>query len=156
MTGGRRRDRHGRGLRGRLLSPVAELADGGPPVPVRAWRSRRDRFDDLVRDAVEDLLPRWREALADVELAVEDVPDTRAGAQPPEGLVADETAGGPVPLGRLLRAGPGQPARLVVYRRPLEARGGDLDDLASLVHEVVVDLVAELLGVDPDEVDPEG
>jgi predicted Zn-dependent protease with MMP-like domain len=42
----------------------------------------------------------------------------------------------------------------VVYRRPLEARAADRGDLADLVHDVVVDQVARLLGLDPDEVDP--
>jgi predicted Zn-dependent protease with MMP-like domain len=46
------------------------------------------------------------------------------------------------------------PARIVVYRRPVEtiARGSDPVDV---VHEVMVEQVALLLGVDPDEVDPE-
>ena len=46
--------------------------------------------------------------------------------------------------------------RVVVYRRPLEARAADQSDLADLVHDVVVDQVARLLGLDPDEVDPPG
>jgi predicted Zn-dependent protease with MMP-like domain len=76
-----------------------------------------------------------------------------------EDVVADETAGGAVPLGRLLAAslddkGMPSPARIVVYRRPLEARAVDRLDLADLVHDVVVDQVARLLGMDPDDVDP--
>jgi predicted Zn-dependent protease with MMP-like domain len=62
-----------------------------------------------------------------------------------------------VPLGRLLPADPSQvasPPRVVVYRRPLEARASDRGDLGELVHEVVVDQVAQLLGLDPDVVDP--
>jgi hypothetical protein len=42
----------------------------------------------------------------------------------------------------------------VVYRRPLEARAADRLDLAELVREVVVDQVARLLQVDPEDVDP--
>jgi predicted Zn-dependent protease with MMP-like domain len=42
----------------------------------------------------------------------------------------------------------------VVYRRPLEARAVDRLDLADLVHDVVVDQVARLLGMDPDDLDP--
>ncbi len=41
----------------------------------------------------------------------------------------------------------------MVYRRPLEARAADRLDLADLVHDVVVDQVARLLGLDPDDVD---
>ncbi len=116
------------------------------------WSSRSDRFDELVRDAIASLERRWSAELSEVEFAVEDVPPPETGSE--AGVVADETAGGPVPLGRLLPAGAGAPARVVVYRRPLEARGHGRHDLADLVHEVVVDQVAQLLGLDPDVVDP--
>ena len=39
-------------------------------------------------------------------------------------------------------------------RLTLEARATDRGDLADLVHDVVVDQVARLLHLDPDEVDP--
>ena len=58
-----RRDRHGRGLRGRLV-----------PAGVPLARSRAEQFDDLVLDAVEDIERRWERELAGVEFAVEDVP----------------------------------------------------------------------------------
>lgn len=153
----RRRDRHGRGLRGPLLPARARV--GAAHVLVPGFRSRADRFDDLVRLAFEELEARWPDELGDVELAVEEVPPPAAldqvgepGAQ--QGLVADDTPGGAVPLGRLRRPAGGAAARVVVYRRPVEVRGHDRQDLAALVHEVVVDLVAELLGVDPEDVDP--
>jgi predicted Zn-dependent protease with MMP-like domain len=41
----------------------------------------------------------------------------------------------------------------VLYRRPLEFRAVDRDDLADLVHNVVIEQVANLLGVDPDDLD---
>lgn len=160
MTGRRssRRDRHGRGLRGPLLPREVLLA--GRRVPVPAAQTRSQRFDELVLDAVEQLEERWAEQLRGVEFAVEDVPPVPAD---PAGwvydadVVTDDTAGGAVPLGRLLPAGrdaAGEPTspRVVVYRRPLEARAGDRLELAERVHEVVVDQVARLLGLDPDEV----
>jgi predicted Zn-dependent protease with MMP-like domain len=145
-----RRERHGRGLRGRLLAPRVEV--GGRTVVVPAARSRSERFDDLVRDAIADLEGRWHDELEGVEFAVEDVPPPDSGWD--DGVVADETAGGPVPLGRLLPAAPGVPPRVVLYRRPLEARASGRADLGDLVHEVVVDQVAQLLGLDPDVIDP--
>ena len=148
----RRRDRHGRGVRGRLLAPTAHV--NGREVAVPLWRSRSDRFDDLVRDAINDLELRWSRELDGVEFAVEDVPPPDTGFD--EGVVADETAGGPVPLGRLLLGDRQNPSRVVVYRRPLEARASDRADLGELIHEVVVDQVAQLLGLDPDVIDPPG
>ncbi len=127
-----RRDRRGRGLRGRLLASS-----------VPAARTRSERFDDLVLDAVEDLDPRWREPLSRVEVAVEDVPP--ADPSPWEA--------GEVPLGRVFPADRGLPPRVVLYRRPVEARSqGDLD-LADLVRTVVVEQLAHVLGVSPRELD---
>jgi len=123
------------------------------PVTVPLSRSRAEQFDDLVLDAVDELPDRWREQLADVEFAVEEVPPELPAYD------ADVLEDSQIPLARLLprrhgSGGTGTPPRIVVYRRPLEARAIDRDDLADLVLEVVVEQVANLLGVDPDEVHP--
>ncbi|MFD3658614.1 metallopeptidase family protein [Streptomyces sp. NPDC058620] len=123
----RRRDRHGRGMRG----PVAP-----PQVPMSA--SRSETFRDLVQDSVERLERRWPQ-LADVDFQVLDVP---------------VTLGDTVPLGRAVSAGKGQPAQVIVYRRPVEIRTKSRDERALLVHEIVVEQVAELLGLAPESVDP--
>jgi predicted Zn-dependent protease with MMP-like domain len=61
-----------------------------------------------------------------------------------------------VPLSRLYRAGMGEIAAplIVVYRRPLESRASRPEDLADLIHDVVVEQVARMLGSSPDEIDP--
>ncbi|MGI8681783.1 MAG: metallopeptidase family protein [Mycobacteriales bacterium] len=142
----RRRDRHGRGLRGPLVPPGVPLA-----------RSRSEQFDDLVLDAVEHLEVRWETELAHVEFAVEEVP--RIGAAPSAGEdltgVGEELTGDDgVPLARLLPGSGETPSRIVVYRRPIEARAPDRGELADLVHDVIVEQVARLLGLDPDAIDP--
>ncbi|UZN05366.1 metallopeptidase family protein [Cellulomonas sp. S1-8] len=129
----RRRDRRGRGPRGPVL-----------PMSTPAYRTRAERFDDLVLDAVEDLERRWARQLDGAEFAVEDVPPSNP---------APWEHGG-VPLGRYFPADSGLPHRVVVYRRPVEARASDAADLADLVRDVVVEQVAHLLGRSPDEVDP--
>ncbi len=141
------------------MPPTVTVGDRVLRVP--AAQTRGERFDDLVLDAVEDLEQRWARELEGVEFAVEDVPAVPLEGDLPldDDVVADETAGGAVPLGRLLPAavdarGRRTAPRIVVYRRPLEARATDADDLADLVHDVVVDQVARLLHLDPDEVDP--
>jgi len=132
----RRRDRRGRGLRGRLVPPHVPLS-----------QTKAERFDELVLDAVEHLEEHWSDELSKLEFAVEDVP-------PPES-VSDDV----IPLSRMLPAvsdgsGGKQPARLVVYRRPIEARAVDQTDLADLVLDVVVNELARHLGIDPDTIDP--
>lgn len=142
------RDRRGRGLRGALV----------PPEVPRA-RSRAEQFDDLVLDAVEHLEGRWGSELDGVEFAVEDVPRVTHASAEEMVYGTDVLEDGNVPLARLIPAGrdregaPTQP-RIVLYRRPLELRALDRPDLADLVHDVVVEQVANLLGLDPDEVDP--
>ncbi|MER7001052.1 metallopeptidase family protein [Streptomyces sp. NPDC000410] len=123
----RRRDRHGRGMRG----PVAP-----PQVPLSA--SRAETFRDLVQDSVERLERRWPQ-LSDVEFLVMEVPGS-----------LDET----VPLGSSVPAAKERPARIIVYRRPVEIRTKNRDERALLVHEVVVEQVAELMGLSPESVDP--
>lgn len=129
----RRRDRRGRGLRGPVIPPN-----------LPGHRTRAERFDDHVLDAVERLERRWSRQLTGTEFAVEEVP-----ASSP----APWEHGG-VPLGRYFPADAGLPARIVVYRRPTESRAVDDADLADLVNDILVEQVAHLLGRRPEEVDP--
>ncbi|GAA3372170.1 metallopeptidase family protein [Streptomyces sannanensis] len=123
-----------------MRGPVAP-----PQVPLAA--SRAETFRDLVQDSVERLERRWPQ-LADVEFLVLDVPLMLEGDDP--GSWSDEA----VPLGRAVPAGKEQPARIFVYRRPVEIRTKSRDERALLVHEVVVEQVADLLGLAPESVDP--
>jgi predicted Zn-dependent protease with MMP-like domain len=118
----------------------------GPMLPaeVPAARSRAETFDDLVLAMVERLESRFGDQLDGTEFAVEDVP-------PSDPAPWED---GAVPLGRCFPADSGQPARVVVYRRPVESRAVDPDDLADLVRDVVVEQVAHLLGRAPEDVDP--
>jgi predicted Zn-dependent protease with MMP-like domain len=137
----RRRDRHGRGVRGRLVPP-------GVPL----YRTRSQQFDDMVLDAVARLESRWETELAGVEFAVQEVPE-------PDELVDDSS---PLPLARTVAATPhtddpahpAAPARIIVYRRPLMARSESDSELSDLVFDVVVEEFAGFLGLDPDSVDP--
>jgi len=138
----RRRDRHGRGIRGSVA-----------PREVPLNRSRAETFDDLVLDAMEDVESAVEDdqallsAVAAVDLGVEDVPPAEA--------LERAAAGGELPLARSDRAVRGRPARLVLYRRPIELRGSDLVDRGELVHDVVVEQLADLLDVPVDRLDPE-
>ena len=102
------------------------------------------QFDELVLDAATRLETRVGQELGDVEFAVEDVPP--GDAAPWE--AAD------IPLGRLFAAHGKVPARIVVYRRPVETRANDRRELVGLVNDVVVEQVAAMLEVDPHELDP--
>jgi predicted Zn-dependent protease with MMP-like domain len=137
----RRRDRHGRGLRGRLVPPAVPL-----------YRTRSQQFDDMVLDAVARLDARWEAELTGVEFAVQEVPEA-------DELTDDSV---PLPLARTVPgspeardpARPATPARIIVYRRPLLARAENDGELSDLVFDVVVEEFADFLGIEPESVDP--
>jgi predicted Zn-dependent protease with MMP-like domain len=118
----------------------------GPLVPsdLPLGRTRAEGFEDLVIDAVERIERRWEDAMASVQVVIEDVP--------PEPEQGDEVA---VPLGRAEPAAPGRSAALVVYRRPIEGRSAPGPARAALVLDVVIEEVADLLGLEPSTVDPD-
>ncbi|MFD3506332.1 metallopeptidase family protein [Nocardia sp. NPDC058666] len=141
--------RRGRGVRGPMLPPT-----------VPAWRTRGQKFDRLVLEAFAPLDTRWHDRLTKLDIAVDDVPKIRPlhpdSVTWPDEVVAD----GPVPLSRLIpagvdRHGAATRARVVLFRKPLELRAADPDDLVELLREVLVQQIATYLGVDPDLIDPE-
>jgi predicted Zn-dependent protease with MMP-like domain len=146
----RRRDRRGRGLRGLIY-----------PTSTPASRTRAEKFDALVLEALEPIELRWGSELSELDLAVDEVPEVDETSPEDvvwgQGVLADVG----VPLARLVPAGvdpDGLPsrARIVLYRRPLEARARGGEDLADLLHEVLVEQVAEYLNIEPDAVDGGG
>jgi predicted Zn-dependent protease with MMP-like domain len=128
------------------------------PSTTPAARTRAEKFDAMVLEALEPIELRWGSELADLDLAVDEVPEVDR-TSPDEvvwgqGVLADVG----VPLAQLVPAGvdpEGLPsrARIVIYRRPLEARARGGADLADLLHEVLVEQVAEYLNIEPDAVD---
>lgn len=131
---GRRRDRHGRGLRGPLLPPTLPGA-----------RSRAEHFDDLVLAVVDRLERRLGNELDGVEFAVEEVPPSAPAPW----------EHGSVPLGRYFPADSpaGLAHRIVVYRRPVVGRADGPDDLAALLRDVLVEQIAHMLGRAPEDID---
>jgi predicted Zn-dependent protease with MMP-like domain len=110
---------------------------------VRPRPDRREQFDKLVLGIVTDVDRRWHDRLGLVEYAVEDTP-----------LIPDDWDDDTVPLSSLIRGTGARPTRLVLFRRPIEQRGATREELEALVLTVVVEQVAELLGMDAEDVDP--
>src|SRR5262249_48431367 len=126
----KRGSRH-RELRGPLLPPT-----------VPGWRSRAERFDMAVLEAYEPIEQRWQERVSALDVAVDEIPrispnDPDSVQWPPE-VVAD----GPIALARLIPAGVdvrgnATRARIVLFRKPIERRAKDTDELAELLHELL-------------------
>jgi predicted Zn-dependent protease with MMP-like domain len=117
---------------------------GAPLGPVPAHCSRREQFEQVALEVMSDVESRWTEELAPVELAVEDIPLL------PRTWVAPR-----VPLSSLVPATAVTPPRLVLYRRPIEHRAESRLDLEALVLTVVVEQLADYLGVPAEDVHPD-
>lgn len=130
----RRRDRHGRGLRGPLLLP-----------PLPAARSRSERFDDLVVESADRLEDIWGAAMDRVQFAVEEIPSDL------EKLVR---LGEHAPLASFRAAQDRQAATITVYRRPIQHCTENEEELREVVHDAVVEQVAIFLNLSPESVDP--
>ena len=104
----------------------------------------RELFDQVAVDVMRDVESRWPEELAAVELAVEDIPVL------PHTWVAPR-----VPLASLVPATQVVPPRLVLFRRPIEHRAETQADLEALLLTVVVEQLADYLGVPAEDVHPD-
>lgn len=131
----RTRDRRSRGMRGPGVLPRRPGRPEG--------RSRRERFDALVLDVVQSLDERWHDRLGLVEYVVEEAPLVPIGGDGPV-----------VPLASVVPGSGTRPARLVVFRQPVERRSDGPEATRALVLTVVIEQLAELLGIPPHEVDP--
>src|SRR5206468_2125219 len=106
-------------MRGILLPPSAP-----------AWRTRAERFDDAILDAVESLERRAGKKVSKIEFAVEEVPPE---AVDPTARTYDDESG--VVLASAWPATRSEPARVVLYRRPIESRAPHQEDLEDFVRE---------------------
>lgn len=131
----RRRDRHGR-HKGLPVLP--------PSLP--GFRTRSELFDQMVMDAVVEAGQHWPEAVATIEFAVDDVPLIRADDEGDTSDVVDNgvTLTRYVPAG-VDRRGQTTKPRIVVYRRPLEARS-DPAGLSRFIADVLGEQMRAVFG----------
>jgi len=127
----RRRDRHGRGIRGPLAGPNPWT---GRPVPLRR-PSRVDYFNHCVTSAMADIAAVAPDALSGVVVGVEEVPHLNVA-----------WSGDRVPLSAALEPGRGQTAQIVIFERPLEHRARSRAELRRLVHRTIVEQLSTLTG----------
>lgn len=129
----KRRDWHGRGMRGPVLVP-------GIP----AWRTRSDQFDQALAAEIAAYRRLHPTALARLDFGVLDVPEYEP---------APWEHG--VPLARLLPFE--RPAkitgRIIFYRMPILRAAARHGDTRMFLHMVVTEQLASALGRDPDEFD---
>ncbi|MBW8173673.1 metallopeptidase family protein [Ornithinimicrobium sp. Arc0846-15] len=102
--------------------------------------SRSRRFDETVLDAIHRVAHRAPKDVVLPEIAVEDVP-------PSDPAPWEDS----VPLGRLFPAQGHNQARLVIYRRPVEAAARSWPETEAVVLHVVAEQIAQMAGIDPED-----
>ncbi|MGL5406515.1 MAG: metallopeptidase family protein [Propionibacteriaceae bacterium] len=132
------RERHGRGMRGPLstANPIT-----GEAAPRQRQRTAENYFTYVVKTAVSRIQKSCPEGLKDVSIGIEDVPQL------------SESWDEAIPLAAALEKTSHNPAQIVVYRRPLELRAQDRNDLALLVHRTIVEQLSAITGLEPSTID---
>ncbi|MCF2705918.1 metallopeptidase family protein [Arcanobacterium haemolyticum] len=128
----RRRDRHGRGMRGPIV-----------PFTVPAWRTRADKFDDIITSELLEYRRRLGDELAHIDVGVLDVPEPPAPWE--DG----------VPLARFLPFE--KPARItgriIFYRMPILRAAMRSEDPRLFIHDVVTEQLADAINRSADDID---
>ncbi|MFF5793500.1 metallopeptidase family protein [Paeniglutamicibacter sp. NPDC012692] len=132
----RKRNRHGRGRRGPMLD--ARLPGA---------RTREEHFEDLLVESAERLADRWGDRVTAIDFRLMLVPNAKV-------LAKVQATGSRVPWATSRPGRPGRPERITVYRRPIEQACPVPAELAEFVHMAVVEQLAELWAMDPQDIDP--
>ena len=140
----RKRDRHGRGIRGPL---ALDNRLTSRPAPVRLAPSRVDYFLDCLDDSIARIESTCPDAIRGVDIGIEPVPSPAAMRQ---GMNEHNA----IPLAGAIDSANNSPARVILYERPIEHRAVDREDLATLVHRTLVEQLASLTGHSILEIDP--
>ncbi|KMY23045.1 hypothetical protein SAMN05421878_103143 [Actinobaculum suis] len=130
---GRRRDRHGRGIRGPFL-----------PFTLPAWRTRAEKFDDVIAYELATYRMVLGEKMDGLDFGILDVP-SEDPAPWEDGI----------PLARYLPFEPGGEitGRLIFYRLAILQSARRAPDCHLFIHQVVTQQLASALGEFPEDID---
>lgn len=128
------RDRHGRGQRIPMF---------GTRLP--RYRTRSGMFDDLVVSQIRRLSDAWPELVSPLQFAVEDVPPSSPAPWEDEPQLDSQA----------FPQEHGMPARIVLYRMPLQSRAPNRMELQLAIRDELVARMAEIYGRRPEEIDPD-
>lgn len=105
------------------------------PVPLQR-PNRTEFFTECVSDAIAEIERVNLAAFSGIDVGIEDVP-----------LLTTKWSGDRVPMSAGLEGRRGEPAKLVVYQRPLEHRARSRADLRELVHRTIVEQLSAMTGM---------
>ena len=115
----------------------------------------RQKFSELVEEALGDIPGRFRDAMQNVALVVEDEPSQELlddmGMGPGETLLG-LYHGTPLPQ-RSWDYGNALPDRISIYQRPIEAQcGGDEEEIRDCIAETVIHEFGHYFGLSEDQI----
>jgi predicted Zn-dependent protease with MMP-like domain len=124
-----------------MLAPPRSLA--GPRLRARRPTLPSEFFFECVSEAIKDVAQHCPEALAHVDIGVEEVPDVVDlwPQRVPLAMARDAT------LDRL--------AQVVLYRRPIEFRCSNRSQVRELVFTTVVEQLSQVTGIPVEQLDPD-
>lgn len=115
----------------------------------------RDRFQQLVEDALAGIPRRFRAAMKNVAVIVEDEPAAdilqEMEIEPPDSLFG-LYQGTPLPE-RGWQYGNALPDRISIYQRPIEEACGDDDEIRGCVAETVIHEFGHYFGMDEAQIE---
>ncbi|WP_245630501.1 metallopeptidase family protein [Granulicoccus phenolivorans] len=128
-------------MRGPLALPNAY----GPTARPLSPQPREVFFGKAVQTSIRTIQKNCPRALTGIDIGIEDVPDLTGNWNEDR-----------VPLAAAIEATSDRPARLVIYRRPLEHRAHTRRGLQILVYRTVVEQLSALTLIPVHEIDPDG
>lgn len=114
-------------------------------MPIASRNSNAAFFTRCVSDALSQIARHCPRALAGIDVGIDDVPTVAPAWAPDRILLAAATS-----------ATSDRPARVVLYRRPIERRAVSRSGLRILVFRTIVEQLSSLTGIPVDEIDPHG
>lgn len=130
----RYRNRHGRGMRTPMF---------GTRLP--HYRTASGMFDAMVAAQIRRLNSAWSHLTSEVQFAVEDVPPSQPVLWEDNRRVMSQS----------FPASHGIPKRIVLYRLPLCTHVTSRAELQYAIRDELVQRLAELYGLKPEDIDPD-
>ena len=116
---------------------------------------RRDRFERHVADALASIPRRFRDALRNIAIVVEEEPDPalldEMGIEPPDTLLG-LYQGTPL-TERHWGHGNALPDRVIIFQGPHERDASDEDDLMTAIGETLIHEIGHYFGMSEEEIE---
>ena len=121
----------------------------------REAKMTRERFETLVEEALREIPRRFRKAMTNVAVVVEDEPSPDVlddlGIEPPDTLFG-LYQGTPLPE-RAWAFGNALPDRISVYQKPIEAECETDDEIRDVIAETVIHEFGHYFGLSEEEIE---